>query len=159
MPWKRRPAMASDNADEPETKWVCSSRCTPHHNIRKQTCRSCEEERPPKQQTNEKATASAQPEGPTKAGKGPGRGKSVQVPRQPATCLSQSGVTLDTVTLPAPESGCAGDGPKKLEDMSTERLQDAMEARQGFGFPESAIRPYTDILDQWRQAEAQAQDP
>ena len=139
VPWGKRAAEAPTRTDEPETKWVCAMCAATHHNIRKQTCRACGEARAPKQPAKAKAAANARPAGPTEAGKGTGKAKQVSVPKHFAKHLSRAG------TQPSPDTGGASEGPKKLENVPTERLQTAVEALQSNGLPESAIRPYKDI--------------
>jgi hypothetical protein len=63
------------------------------------------------------------------------------------------------VAVPEPAKAVEDSGPKKFEDLSTERLQAAHDALTKVGVPEAVLQPYKDLLGERRAKESQTYDP
>ena len=144
--------------DERKTKWVCTCCGAPHHNAKKQACRMCGEETQPKPGPKAKSAptlkGTATKNGATRiassSDKEPSLIKPLQVPKQLAAFLARHGLKIHSAAVPEPTPAKEEWAPKKLEDMTTERIQAAHDALVSVGMPDSVIQPYEAVLKERR---------
>ena len=138
-----------------DTQWWCGSCKAPHYNNHKQTCRICSAPRapPPK--------VPGAPQGRHKEVVG-NKVKSQPVSKLVARHLLTKGITLSTTNLeevcPVAKPRTPDDPPKKLGEMSTDALNSALVALSALHFPEAALKPFRDVIEERAALEQQKVD-